>query len=127
MFFKFSTKGNIAVLIVYVNDIILTVDDLVEMNKLKQCLGFEFEIKDLGILRFFLGMEVACSKNGIVMSQRKYILDLLNEIGMSGCKPLDAFMSKAHKKSWKVVSLCIFWMVWKEKKMLVFDNAEFSV
>lgn len=92
MFFKFSTKGNIAVLIVYVNDIILTVDDLVEMNKLKQCLGFEFEIKDLGILRFFLGMEVACSKNGIVMSQRKYILDLLNEIGMSGCKPLDALM-----------------------------------
>ena len=38
-----------------------------------------------------------------------------------------SFMSKARKKSWKVASLCIFWMVWKEKKMLVFDNAEFSV
>ncbi|KAH9698542.1 protein kinase domain-containing protein [Citrus sinensis] len=71
------------------DDIILTRDDIVEMSRLKQNLAKEFEIKDLGQLKYFLGMEVARSKKGIVVSQRKYILDLLKETGMSGCKPSD--------------------------------------
>ena len=37
------------------------------------------------------------------------------------------FVGKARKKSWKVAFLCIFWTVWKERNMLAFDNAEFSV
>ena len=42
----------------------------------------EFEIKDLGSLKYFLGIEVARSKQGIFISQRKYVLDLLQETGM---------------------------------------------
>ncbi|KAA0051109.1 Cysteine-rich RLK (receptor-like protein kinase) 8 [Cucumis melo var. makuwa] len=52
-------------------------------------MGDEFEIKDLGKLKYFLGMEVARSKEGISMSQRKYILDMLTETGMLGCHPAD--------------------------------------
>lgn len=89
LFTKVSTKDKLSVLIVYVDDIILTGDDTDEMNRLKQCLAKEFEIKDLGQLRYFLGMEIARSKEGIVVSQRKYTLDLLKETGMSGCKPAD--------------------------------------
>ena len=59
------------------------------MSRLKQCLAKEFEIKDLGQLRYFLGMEIARSKEDIVVSQRKYTLDLLKETGMSRCKPTD--------------------------------------
>ncbi|KAK3039592.1 hypothetical protein RJ639_029291 [Escallonia herrerae] len=62
---------------VYVDDIILTRDDTAERERLKQCLAFEFEIKDMGLLKFFLGMEIARSKKGIAVSQRKYVLDLL--------------------------------------------------
>jgi len=59
------------------------------MQKLKHHLANEFEIKDLGTLKYFLGIEVARSKHGIFISQRKYILDLLKEIGMLGCKATD--------------------------------------
>ena len=70
--------GRVVILTVYVNDIILTEDDFPEMDRLKKGFAFEFEIKDLGSLKYFLGMEVARSNQGIMVSQRKYILDLLN-------------------------------------------------
>ena len=54
------------------------------MRGLKEVMAREFEIKDLGTLKYFLGMEVACSKRVIVVSQQKYILDLLKETGMLG-------------------------------------------
>ncbi|KAK2973611.1 hypothetical protein RJ640_027521 [Escallonia rubra] len=89
MFTKHSTDGKIAILIVYVDDIILTGDDTADMERLKQCLVSEFEIKDLGSLNHFLIMEIARSKKGIAMSQRKYVLDLLKETSMSGCHPAE--------------------------------------
>ena len=46
----------------------------------------EFEIKDLVSIRYFLGIEVARSNRGIYVTQRIYILDFLNEIGMLGLK-----------------------------------------
>ena len=48
-----------AILIVYVDDIILMVDDLEEMQILKMKLVTKFEVKDLGEMRFSLGMEIA--------------------------------------------------------------------
>jgi hypothetical protein len=82
-----SRKGNS--LIVYVDDIVLTGNDDGEMQNLKHRLANEFEIKDLGTLKYFLGIEVARSKHGIFISQRKYILDLLKETWMLGCKVTD--------------------------------------
>ena len=84
LFVKFSTRGKVAILIVYVDDKILTRDYDEEKVSLKNLLAKEFEIKDLGHLKYILGMEVAQSKNWICISQRKYILDLLEETGMLG-------------------------------------------
>ena len=84
MFMKFLVKRKVAILIVYIHDIILTGADVKEMDRLKKSLASKCKTKDLGSLRYFLGMGVACSKKGIVVSQREYILDLLREIGMSG-------------------------------------------
>ena len=58
-----------------------------EIDSLKKQLRAEFEDKDLGKMRYFLGMEVVQSKEGLFISQRKYTLDLLKEIGMLGCRP----------------------------------------
>ena len=87
MFMKFLVKRKVAILIVYIHDIILTGADVKEMDRLKKSLASKFEIKDLRSLKYFLGMEVIHSKKGIIVPQQIYILNLLREIGMRGCKP----------------------------------------
>jgi len=74
-------------LLVYVDDIIVTCDDEEEKKLLGQHLAKNFEIKTLRKLKYFLGIEVAHSKTGIFISQQKYITDLLKETGKTSCKP----------------------------------------
>ena len=62
MFFKHSQDGKISILIVYVDDIILIGDVVREMNRLKTSISSTFEIKNVGPLRYFLGMKVARTK-----------------------------------------------------------------
>ncbi|CAN1127242.1 Retrovirus-related Pol polyprotein from transposon TNT 1-94 [Linum perenne] len=87
MFVRHSKDDKITILIVYVDDIIITGSDSEEIQKLKFKLSQEFELKDLGEMKYFLGMEIARSSKGLLLSQRKYVLDLLAETGMTGCKP----------------------------------------
>ena len=72
-------------------------DNEEEIIKLKGFLGKEFEIKDLGNLKYFLVMEVAQSTKVIFVSQRKYVLDLLKETRMLRCKPTDTLMDSTTK------------------------------
>ena len=64
-------------LIIYVDDTVVTDDDLEKIKKLQTYLAFEFKMKDLERLKYFLSMEVTCSRDRICLSQRKYVLDLL--------------------------------------------------
>ncbi|XP_073112311.1 uncharacterized protein [Elaeis guineensis] len=96
LFFRHN-KGKIAILIVYVDDIVVTGDDSEEIAHLKAQLAQAFEVKDLGYLRYFLGIEVARSSKGIFLSQRKYILDLLTEVGMLGCRPIATPIEQNHR------------------------------
>lgn len=84
------------ILIVYVDDIVLTGDNEDEIQKTKAFLGRAFDIKDLGNLRYFLGIEVARSKKGIFISQRKYALDVLKDTGMLGTRPADSPIEYNH-------------------------------
>jgi len=83
--------------IVYIDDIIITGDDFVERDKLRKRLLAEFEIKELGKLKYFLGIEVAHSEKGIFISQQKYILDLLKEIGMVDCRLCETPIDLKHR------------------------------
>ncbi|KAM0001536.1 putative RNA-directed DNA polymerase [Helianthus debilis subsp. tardiflorus] len=82
----------ITCLIIYVDDMIVTGNDEEKMKRLKANLFSEFEMKDLGRLKYFLGIEVLRSNRGIFICQKKYILDLLAETGMIDCKPSDTPM-----------------------------------
>ena len=84
---RFLSTSRVTILLVYVDAIILIGDDVEEMERLMKGLASEFEIKDLGLLKYFLGMEVTRSKKGIVVSKKKYIIDLLKETSKNGCKP----------------------------------------
>jgi hypothetical protein len=87
----------VTLLIIYVDDMIITGDDTDEIKRLQECLSTEFEMKDLGGLKYFLGIEVARTKNGIYLSQQKYILDLLSETGMLKCKPVESPIVQNHR------------------------------
>ncbi|XP_041027042.1 uncharacterized mitochondrial protein AtMg00810-like [Juglans microcarpa x Juglans regia] len=74
-------------LLVYVDDVLLVSDDLQQIQLLKKFLHDQFTIKDLGPLKYFLGLEIARSKTGISLCQRKYALDILQDTGNIGSKP----------------------------------------
>jgi hypothetical protein len=77
VFTKCSSSNKYIYLVVYVDDIVITGDDNEGIKALKQHLFQNFQTKDLGPLRYFLGIEVAQSKSGIAISQRKYALDII--------------------------------------------------
>ena len=97
LFVKHFSEGKLAIIIVYVDDIILTGNHEEKIDLLKKLMTKEFEIKDLGNLKYFLIMEIARSKKGIAVSQLKYVLDLLNETRMLGCKPVETPMDTTIK------------------------------
>lgn len=73
--------------LVYVDDVIITGNDNATISHLKSFLNSKFRIKDLGLLKYFLGIEVARSATGLFLSQRKYLLDILKDTGFLDSKP----------------------------------------
>ncbi|KAI5328449.1 hypothetical protein L3X38_027846 [Prunus dulcis] len=89
--------GKVTLLIIYVDDMIVIGDDTAKIEELQKCLAFEFEIKELGSLKYFLGVKVTRSKHGFFLSQRKYVMDLLANTGMIDCKLADTPIVENHK------------------------------
>jgi Reverse transcriptase (RNA-dependent DNA polymerase) len=87
LFIKYNFNS-ITVVLVYVDDLIITGDNQEEIDGVKRDLKEKINIKDLGKLKYFIGIEIAHSLKGLFISQRKYTLDLLKEIRKLGCKPV---------------------------------------
>jgi hypothetical protein len=83
-----KTDHGIVVIVIYVDDLIITGDSDVDIFDLKKLLKQKFEMKDLGELRYFLGIDVIHSLKGIWLLQKQYALNKLSEYGMTGCKPI---------------------------------------
>ena len=74
-------------LLLYVDDIVLTASLTHLLRQVISALQQEFVMKDLGELHHFLGMQVQRSADGMVLSQRQYMIDILDRAGMAECKP----------------------------------------
>ena len=92
LFYHYTSTRQCIYLIVYVDDIVITGNNQDGIQKLKQHLFNHFKTKDLGKLKYFLGIEVAQSNSGVVISQKKYTLDILADTGMLDCKLVDTPM-----------------------------------
>ena len=84
------------VLLVYLDDLVLTGNDSTTSSMFKAYLHNYFRIKDLDPLKYFLGMEGAHNSQGFLLSQRKYALEIIEECGLLGAKPTVVHMQTNH-------------------------------
>jgi hypothetical protein len=83
-----KTDCGIIVIVIYVDDLIITGDNDANIFDLKKLLKQKFEMTDLGELHYFLGIEIIQSPKGIWLLQRQYAFNILSEYGMTSCKPI---------------------------------------
>jgi hypothetical protein len=96
LLFFFNNRDIKIYVIVYVDGIIVASSSLATIALLKN-LEKDFALKDLGELHYFLGIEVAKINDGILLTQNKYAMDLLNKTGMLSCKPISTPLSTTEK------------------------------
>ena len=83
----------------YVDDILIIGNDSQCVADLKKLLDTKFGIKNLGALKYFLGLEVAINEKGISLNQRKYALEVLSDSRTLSCKPMRTPMEQHLKLS----------------------------
>ena len=79
---------NLLYLLVYVDDIIITRNSNDLVSQAVECLAQRFSLKDLGPLSYFLSVEVVLHRHGLLLSQMRYIKDLLTRTNMQAAKPV---------------------------------------
>ena len=92
-FFIYCQNFVICYLLVYVDDLVITDNNLCFVSETVAQLGNRFSLKDMRQLNFFLGMKVISTKFGFFLSQHKYIRDLLSKTNMIGAKDVSTSLS----------------------------------
>ncbi|PRQ33949.1 putative RNA-directed DNA polymerase [Rosa chinensis] len=82
LFVKTNNRGKLLIVSLYVDDLIYTGNDDAMMREFKDSMMKEFDMSDLGKMRYFLGLEVQQLQDGIFISQKKYAMDVLRRFGM---------------------------------------------
>jgi hypothetical protein len=86
--FVHHTTHSYIVILVYVDDLLICGDNATNIAALKTLMNTHFQLKNLVELYYFLGLEIAKSKLGISISQHKYTLDLIENVGLLAGKPV---------------------------------------
>ena len=87
--FLHSTSTGYIILLLYVDDMIITGDDFDGISTLKSQLQQQFEMKYLGPLRYFLGIEVAYSPKGYLLSQSKYAAEVIQKAKLTNSRSVE--------------------------------------
>jgi hypothetical protein len=75
------------ILLLYVDDIFITGEERL-INSYKESLASEFEMTDIGLMHYFLGLEVSQEPGHIFLGQGKYVCDILRRFQMEDCRPM---------------------------------------
>ena len=86
------------ILVLYVDDLFLTGSERL-IVECKQAWTAKFEMKDLGLMRYFLGLEVWQKTDEIFLSQEKFTMEILKKFGMTECKSMPTPMVMDLKKT----------------------------
>jgi len=95
--FSLNNNDILLVVLVYIDDLVVVGNNDTVIQCFKGYLNQCFRMKDLGRLKYFLGIEVAHSPNGIFLCQRKYALDIIIEVELLGAKPATTPCEENHK------------------------------
>ncbi|MCO5592612.1 hypothetical protein L7F22_046615 [Adiantum nelumboides] len=90
----YKREAEIVIITIYVDDLIIGGDALKDVEHVKALLRKQFDMKDLGELRYFLGIEMIRNEGGIWLSQKKYELDMLMNYAMSDCSPISTCLDQ---------------------------------
>ena len=90
----------------YVDDLVIADANLAEIGRIKSQLVASFDMKDLGDLHYFLGIDVIRTLEGILISQRHYVLSMLFKFGMTDCKSVSTPLDRTVKLRPKFIMAC---------------------
>lgn len=85
-----TNKNDKVIIVVYVDDILLASKSIYKLHKLKENLGYKFQMNDLGSINDILGISVERNEptGKIKLNQKRYIIDILQKFKMENCKPI---------------------------------------
>lgn len=84
-----NVEGELIIVSLYVDDLLIIGSNPSKVDEFKEAMNCEFEMTDLGIMSYFLGMEINQTSSGIFVNQRRYAVDVLKRFGMDKCKPVN--------------------------------------
>ena len=97
--FTLHRKDTQLVVLVYIDDLIIVGNTPTAIKHFKLYLSTCFHMKDLGVLKYFMGIKVAKNSTGIFLCQRKYALDIISEASLLGVKPVATPLEQNHHLS----------------------------
>ena len=99
--YMLRTSDSLLILVLYVDDLLITGSSSSIIASVKDILHDRFSMTDMGLLHYFLGLEISQDASGIKLSQAKYARDLLVRFHMTDCKSTTTpFLSGVHWISW---------------------------
>eukprot|EP01018_Ginkgo_biloba_P026019 Gb_31534 [translate_table: standard] len=99
LYMKVQDSMSVTFIVLYVDDLLITGNDVSMISDLKKYLQMNFEMTNLGLLHYFLGIEVSQTPGRVFISQAKYIWEVLRRFRMEDCKPTCTPMETGTKLS----------------------------